>query len=100
MDGSTARSASTSVLEQARSPSPLRARTGPWCQEHVQTELEAPGRGYPTSFHDRRKDGSIGYNETGETMTQSVVFNVVQLGEFPATRSKARDGRNLLEEIL
>lgn len=33
-------------------------------------------------------------------MTQSVVFNVVQLGEFPATRSKARDGRNLLEEIL
>ena len=33
-------------------------------------------------------------------MTQPVVFNVVQLGEFPATRSKARDGRNLLEEIL
>ncbi|MGW4211729.1 STAS-like domain-containing protein [Lentzea sp. NPDC004789] len=33
-------------------------------------------------------------------MTQAVVFNVVQLGEFPATRSKAREGRSLLEEIL
>ncbi len=33
-------------------------------------------------------------------MTEPVVFNVVQLGEFPATRSKARDGRNTLEEML
>ncbi|MFC3897975.1 STAS-like domain-containing protein [Lentzea rhizosphaerae] len=33
-------------------------------------------------------------------MTRAVVFNVVQLGEFPATRSKARDGRNRLEDIL
>ncbi|MFC3898142.1 STAS-like domain-containing protein [Lentzea rhizosphaerae] len=33
-------------------------------------------------------------------MTHAAVFNVVQLGEFPATRSKARDGRSLLEGIL
>lgn len=33
-------------------------------------------------------------------MTDSIVFNVIQLGKFPATRSKARDGRNTLEEIL
>lgn len=33
-------------------------------------------------------------------MTGPVVFNVVQLGAFPATRSLAREGRSNLEEIL
>jgi hypothetical protein len=33
-------------------------------------------------------------------MTESIVFNVVQLGAFPATRSLAREGRTTLEETL
>lgn len=33
-------------------------------------------------------------------MTHPVIFDVVQLGEFPATRSKGRDGRGRLEDIL
>ncbi|WP_034270646.1 STAS-like domain-containing protein [Haloechinothrix halophila] len=33
-------------------------------------------------------------------MTEPLVFNVIQLGSFPTTRSLARDGRNSLEEML
>lgn len=33
-------------------------------------------------------------------MTESVVFNVGVLGEFPATRSNAREGRAALEDIV
>lgn len=33
-------------------------------------------------------------------MSESVVFSVVELGEFPATRSIARDGRSALEALL
>lgn len=33
-------------------------------------------------------------------MTESVVFNVVQLGAFPATRSNAREGRGVLDDIV
>jgi hypothetical protein len=39
-------------------------------------------------------------NETGETMTQSASFSVVQLGEWPATRSLGQEGRARLDDLL
>src|SRR5688500_14581486 len=41
-----------------------------------------------------------GENEAGEPMTEPILFPVVLLGAFPATRLRGREGRGSLEDLL